>query len=396
MIKTKTKCLISVQGSISFIAAYIAYRWCEEKIWCNNSDVTLLIYDTCVPEENEIPFKNSLEEIASIAVFHKIIYVSSSESNMISKRRYSEAKEKLRKIIGEESFDYLFLCNNFVTFLTELIPNVYPKSIKVEYGDFFGIVGNNSVLEITYLDLLIHPIGFLKGYLKKQFYGHYHKSFPFDLAVLSMPLVGEANYLYNKILIVPDKLFVKDIFFKFSVKLYRLSNYCESLLGNSERECKLYLLSNFFNSGLCTLENEVNLYEEIILQTAFPGDRIILKNHPRGSNIVLIQLKLKLEVVFDVQIITDNHFNFIPIELWLDLLNRSQVFPIYSSSGISLKYLCSKQVTLTLNCERINKYIFFHKRQIVLQGNEMINVAINTLEYWDGKTPLWTKKGKNS
>lgn len=392
IIKTKTKCLIAVQGSLQFIAAYIAYRWCEEKIWCNKSEVTLLIYDTCVPEENEIPFKNSLEEIASIAAFHEIIYVSSSESNMISKRHYSESKEKLKKLIGEESFDYLFMSRDFGGFLTELIPNAYPKSLKVEYGDFFGIVGNSSVVELTYLDFLTDPIGFLKGYLKKHVYGHYHKSFPFDLSVLSMPLVGEANYLNNKTLIVPDKLFVKDVFFKFSAKLNTLSSYCETLLGNSERECKLYLLSNFSNSGFCTLENEVNLYEEIILQTALPGDRIILKNHPRGSNIVLTQLKLKLEVVFDVQIITDDQFNFIPIELWLDLLNKCQVFPIYSSSGISLKYLCSKQVTLTLNSERINKYVFFNKRQIVSQGNEMINVAINTLEYWDGKTPLWTKK----
>ena len=394
IITTETKCLIAVQGSIPFIAAYIAFRWCEEKIWFNKSEVTLLIYDTCVPEENEISFQNSLEEIASIATFHKIIYISSSESNIISKRRHSESKEKLKEFIGEEHFDYLFMSRDFGSFLTELIPNAYPKSLKVEYGDFFGIVGNSRALDLTYLDLLTHPIGFLKAYLKRHIYGHYHKSFPFDLSVLSMPLVGEENYLNNKTLIVPDKLFVKDVFFKFSSKLNKLSGYCETLLGNSERECKLYLLSNFSNSGFCTLENEVNLYEEIILQTALPGNRVILKNHPRGSNIVLTQLKLKLGVVFDVQIITDDEFNFLPIELWLDLLNKSQVFPIYSSSGISLKYLFSKQVTLTLNSDRINKYVFFNKRQIVSQGSEMINVAINTLEHWDGKTPLWTQKRK--
>jgi hypothetical protein len=38
------KSLIAVQGSTQFIA-YIAFRWCEGKIWSEESEVTLLVYE---------------------------------------------------------------------------------------------------------------------------------------------------------------------------------------------------------------------------------------------------------------------------------------------------------------------------------------------------------------
>jgi hypothetical protein len=209
----KKKSLIAVQGSTQFIAAYIAFRWCEEKIWFEESEVTLLVYETCVPVENEILFQNSIQEIAAIGNFKKIVFISQSEIQKISKQRYSKCITKLKTLINEEHFDYLYLVRNFGSFSTKLIPSAYPKALKIEYGDSFGLVGNEKEEELSYLDFLKRPILFSKSTVKKIIFRHFPKHFVFNLSVLTMPLVWDVNYLKDKNLIIPEKLFVKETAF---------------------------------------------------------------------------------------------------------------------------------------------------------------------------------------
>jgi hypothetical protein len=390
-LKKNKKSLIAVQGPTQFIAAYIAFRWCEEKIWFKESEVTLLVYDTCVPVENEILFQNSIQEIAAIGKFHKVIFISQLEIQNISKQLYSKCITDIKSLIGEEHFDYVYLARNFGSFSTKLIPSAYSKALKIEYGDSFGLVGNEKEEELSYLDFLKRPMCFLKSTAKKIIFGHFPKHFVFDLSVLTMPLVWDVNYLKDKNLIIPEKLFVNEIFSNISKQLTKLDLFCEELIANANGKCNVYLLSNLFNSGFCTLENEVKLYEEIILETALPGERLILKNHPRCSDEVLIQLKEKLNQFFDVVIVTDKQFSFIPIELWTVLLKSCKVFPIFSTSAISLQYLYSKQVSMTLDHQKIKKYVFFNKRQETIIGVDMCYKSIDVLENWDVKTPLWIK-----
>jgi len=386
----KKKGLICVQGSVQFIAGYIAYRWCEEKIWFEKNDITLLIYDTCVSVDNEILFKNTIKKIADIVNIQKIIFINQLDSRKLSKNCYVKSISKLRLIIGEESFDYLFLARDYGTFLTKLIPNAYPKSLKIEYGDSFGLVGNKKDIELSLLQIFKKPVSYLKGVLKKIVYSQYHKSFPFELSVLTMPLVWDTKYLRNKKLIIPDMKFVKKVFSQISNEMIQLNNYCTRFINNTDK-CNVYLLSNFHNSGFCTFENEIKLYEQIILETALIGQRIILKNHPRGSNKMLIQLKEKLDKNFEVQLVKDYRYRFIPIELWGIIMDKCEIFPIYSTSSISLKYLFSKSVVLTLDIEKINKYIYPDKREGISDGVNMMNIAIKKLKDWDFDSPLWTK-----
>jgi len=384
------KGLICVQGGVQFIAGYIAYRWCEEKIWFGKSKITLLIYDTCVPTEIEVLFQNTIKEIANIVNIHKIIFINEIDSNRISKNYYAKSISKFKCIIGEENFDYLFLALDYGTFLSKLIPNAYPKSLKIEYGDSFGLVGNKKNIAFSLLQIFRTPVIYLKVVLKKIVYRQYHKSFPFELSVLTMPLVWDPKYLSNKKLVIPDMKFVKNIVSQISNKMIQLNNYCEQLISNTNK-CNVYLLSNFYNSGFCTFENEIRLYEQIILETALIGQRVILKNHPRASNKMLNQLKERLDKKFEVKLVTDNRYKSIPIELWGVIMDKCEVFPIYSTSSISLKYLFSKSVVLTLDIEKINKYFYPDKREVLCDGVNMMNIAIKTLEKWDFDSPLWIK-----
>jgi hypothetical protein len=387
----KNNSLIAVQGPAQLIAALIAYKWCECNIFYEKSNVTLIVYDTGVPLENEVLFQNSINTIAGVNTFKHIIFISQQEMSKISKVFYSDGINMFKKLMNEQDYEYVYIARGFGSFGTKLILDAYSKSLKIEYGDSFGLVGNEKYIELSYLDFIKTPINYLKSKLKKVIYQHHHKNYIFDYTVLSIPLVWDLNYLKDKSLIIPEKLFVKNTFSEISSQLLGLHKYCEDLIANSEKKCNIYLLSNLYNSGFCSLEGEVDLYEEIILQNTSPGEIIILKNHPRGIDDVLIQLKDRLKDLYEVKVVSNKLYSFIPIELWTVLLRNSKVFPIFSSSAISLKYLFSKQVSLTFDYKKIKKYIFFNKIEEAIQSEIMCEKAINTLDFWDEKTPLWIK-----
>lgn len=388
----KINSLLAIQGPTQFIAAYVAFCWCNENVYKEKSDATLLIYDTSVSPENEFFFQDSIRKLAGTTNFREIIFIDEHEMSKISKVHYRDAIVRFKENINEEHFDYIYLARSFGSFGTKLISDVYSKSFKIEYGDSFGLVGNEKYIEMSYLDILKKPIISFKMILKRHIYQQYHKKTQFDLTVLSMPLIWDSKYLNNKTVIIPNKIFVKGKFSQISDLLLDLQNYCRELLVGTHEFCNLYLLSNFYNSGFCTLENEVNLYKEVILRTATLKQRIILKNHPRGSQEVLSRLKVELKDSFDVKIIDNADFSFMPIELWKELLNRCMVFPVFSSSSISLKYLYSTQVQLTLDSKTIKKFIYYNKIQEVATSEKMCKESIDILATWDEKHPIWIKE----
>src|SRR5215217_4204088 len=102
--KENKKSLIAVQGATEFIAGYIACLWCEEKIWFEKNDITLLIYDTCVPVENEMLFQKTIKEIASITNIQKIVFINQEDAREISKKHYARSVFSLKTLIGEGDF----------------------------------------------------------------------------------------------------------------------------------------------------------------------------------------------------------------------------------------------------------------------------------------------------
>lgn len=388
----KSKCLIAVQGPTQFLAAYIAFLWCEKLKETKSDEVTLLIYDTSVPASNENLFQDTIREISTAFKFCRIIFVSQVEMRYISKHHYTKCLSLIKSKIGESYFDYLFVARDFGSFGTKLIPNAYPSSFKVEYGDSFGLVGNEREEGSIKPDRAGNILPFLKSIVKKYIYQHFHKRFTYNLSVLSIPLLWDGNYLRNKSLLIPSLSFAKSVIYDLSARLPGLNEYCNQLIQNPKGESKVFLLSNFYNSGFSTLSNEIDLYEEIILENVSPNDKIILKNHPRGSNEVLIELKDKLIKDFKVEIIMDEKFRFVPIELWTVLNSNCHIFPIFSSSAISLTYFFSNQITLTLDSEKINKYIFPSKIAETINSEDMCFIASKRLLSWDNKSPLWIKK----
>ncbi len=392
ILKTENhSCLLAIQGTIQFVAGYISLLWYEKEILKNDSETVLLIYDTCTPQENESLLRDAINNLAAVRNWKSVIFIDAEEMRLISLNQYATCIKKLQNKIGKSSFENVFVQRDFGSFGTELILNAYSKSVHIEYGDSFGLVGNQSDTRVYFSDIWRSPLMYFKLFAKRIVFGYSPNRYTFKFSILSMPIDWSGTYLDDKNLIVPDIDFVKNIVFDLSKKLQDLTSYCKMLVCDISEESQLYLLSNFANSGFSSPENELKLYEDIVISTAKKGGTIFIKNHPRGSNAILDLLYKKLKMDYDVRIINDVTLSMYPIELWTLLIQKCKVYPIFSTCVISLAYFHNKKVVMPLNRKNIEKYIYKSKIVDTLQSESMCSEVIAKLNYWDGNCPLWKK-----
>lgn len=383
----KKKCLIAVQGPTEFITAFISFQWYEKEIAKELCNVVLLVYDTTMEESKESMVFDVIKKLATGREWDDIVFLNSSEMKALSHNRYSKSISLLRKKLSFKNFDTVLVSRNFGSFGTHIILDAYPNAFRIEYGDSFGMVGNSEVLRKSLSDFLKSPVKIIKTFLKKLIYNHFPREVELDQSILVMPLDWKGDFDEQK-LRIPNKDFVLKEFQKLSLGLTELNDFCHQLIDDVNGKCSLYLLSNFTNSNFSSFENEFELYKNIIRETAESGSTIILKNHPRSSEIMLDLLYKDLGDEYQVKII-NNQYSYYPIELWGGLIDRCSVYPVFSSSVISLKYFFSKRVFMSLDQFKINKYIDKNKIEEVIQSEKMSRQAIENLESWDEKSFLW-------
>jgi len=387
----RKKSLVAVQGTAQFIAAYISLLWFERSVSKRELNPVLLVYDTSIPEENESLISDTITRLSSLREWADVLFIGQKEMREISLNRKDVSKRKLISKLQDHEFENIFIARGFGSFGTQLVLDTYKNAVRIEYGDSFGFVGNENALKVTFYDFVKSPKNIAKLTLKKILYGHFFPRFSFDFSILTLPLDWSGDYLNDKNLVVPPKEFAVELLIGLSKQLPDLESYCNQLISGIAGECNLYMLSNFSNSRLSSQENEIELYEKIIRETAKIGTTIILKNHPRGSDSTLVRLKERLIETFEIRVIDRKEFILYPIELWVPLINKARVFPIFSSSIISLKYFFSKNVILSLDAEKIQTYIQRNKVQQITGGEIMYREAAINLDHWDGNSPLWKR-----
>lgn len=190
---------------------------------------------------------------------------------------------------------------------------------------------------------------------------------------------------------VPSQEFVKEVFVKLSGLLPDLLAYCEHFMANGTNH-QLYLLSNLANSGLTTFEKEVELYIKVIRETAVSGATILIKNHPRGSMMVIKAVFDAIKDDYDVQIADDRILALYPIELWSPILMNATIIPIYSNSSINIPYIYSKKVELSLTEETIRTFFFPDNIAYILKSTTIFSDINKKLADWDQRSVIWTKE----
>jgi hypothetical protein len=383
--------LLAVQGPLQFIAGLLAMEWYKKiKDSSEESKSVLLMYDFLAPETIEPELFEIITRMASVRVWHSVVFISSKDMGSIMKGSYSSSIRRLCDTIGEYDFDEIYLARDFCGHGSPLIINAYRNAKKIIYGDSLGVVGNEAgINSFNWHSPATSLLSVCKRLLRERLYGAPDR-LQFNAAVLTLPIVCSNGYLDDVPLFIPRIDFVVSTIQSVYQKLSNLSDYCDSLIRLAgESNCLLFLLSNLNRSGLMTKEKEIALYVEIINETAVKGSSIFLKAHPRDSGEVLDAIVDRLHANFKIIAIDDARVSRIPIELWAGLIESCRVIPIFSSSAITLKYIYRKSVWLPLNEELVRRYFFKDKISYILESNHWISKSIENLEIWDGRSLLF-------
>lgn len=381
------KCLLAVQGPLQFLAGLIAMEW----YWQVNhksadAETALLLYDFLCPPDQEQLLVDTIMRLTEVRKWDKTLFISGQEMRKISRQNCSQSVKDLRKMIGLDGFDEIYIARDYCGFGSSLILNSYKQAARITYGDSFGLVGNEAEFELRWWDLR-SALPNAKTLLRGLLYGKPVR-LGFDAAVLSLPIDWSGSYLEDIPLLVPRREHVLNIIERVCSRLPDLTNYCDSLL-EGESNSYLFLLSNLSASGTMSRENEVTLYIDVVRQIAPKGSSIILKDHPRSGPYVLNSVISSIKADYRIKVIDDVHLSRIPVELWTPLISSCSVVPIYSTSAININYFYDKDVILPLDDARIKKYFFHDKIAAITKGHRAIFESVNNLKKWDGNSPLW-------
>jgi hypothetical protein len=383
------KRLLAVQGPIQFIAGHIAMEWYSHvKHDAEPSNTVLLMYDFLMPENMEPEFVGVIKRLAAPFKWNSIVFISSAGMAEIMKGSYSKRIEKLHDAVGETLFDELIIGRDFCGDGSPLVVNAFPMATRIIYGDAFGIVGNESITDhFDWRTPLRSLASRCKAALLDLIHGK-HKKYPFDAAVLTLPLDWSGTYLDSLELMVPSRGFVVNEIKEMSAAIPELSIYADALADHGGNNY-LFLLSNLSASGYLSAESEADLYIEIITQSAPRGATVLLKAHPRSPKLVLNKVAERIGNDFKTVVIDNAELASYPIELWTTLLERCEVVPVFSASAYQIKYIHGKEVILTLDEDRINRFIFPDRRHVFSKGHQSIVSCVKNIDEWDGNSPLW-------
>jgi hypothetical protein len=138
------------------------------------------------------------------------------------------------------------------------------------------------------------------------------------------------------------------------------------------------------------LRDEISMYVNMVKYTCDKKTTIIIKGHPRSLNIqkvIMIKSSLESEGYKEI-LILPNKFQYMPIELICYIFKPNKVIST-STSLLILKYLYGINGIFCLNKLSSN----YFKTEYNLTLYKIVESAMENLESWDNKTPLFTYSG---
>lgn len=396
----KRNIIIGVQGTAQLLSAITAVQYRERQFSNYENRYILVVYDL-FSRERDPDFVNSIFKLSSIWNFDRKIFLDDIAIKKITRSFCSKVKKfnLLHEIVGLSKVDEIYLCRNYIGFGSSFILNSYPEAMRITYGDGYGTVSkqkffeNFSYQQIGFLQNLIH--GLKRNFKRKLFdsLGWSFKTLEFDLALLAIAVDYCGGYLKS----IPHEFIplsvLEDVLDRArTIIKHEYSHYVESKI-NSERVDLLLLPSTLTESGYTSEEKEIELYLSGILPYLSEGDAIAIKAHPRSSSNVLKGLESKLlQLGFKVYVLSEQEFNFVPIELSISLINPKVAVSFGSSSPIvmslfdDIQQICIHSEKLLIDC------IFPGSVESMIDYQTILTESLESIKGgWFGGKVLWTR-----
>lgn len=362
--------VVGCQGSIQFITAVNVLRHEQSKGARRNF---LLIYELHAPNGQDEDFFRFIKKMAEQAVvpFEKIIYITPDMVKDLSELFVQQGVHPLTKrmlnILGVNEVDEIYLSTNWQS-VNKLLLNCFERSHKVCYGDSIGLhipeyyFSDQDLMSWIRQSAIVNFFRQIRRSLKfpgrRPVFGglrkiNFDRGYYLTTGLVNKKPAWSCHYTRRSILV--------DTFQKYT-DLFSFEGLND--LANGNRTTAILMTTNFSEARRMTLENELEAYLQFI-QTHLPANSsLIIKPHPRDSKTKLDQLKkILLENSYQVRILDDINYYFVPFELFL--LKIRTTYPqrlqhlhyvTFSSACLSIKLLFGEDPHVGMGPDLVKKY----------------------------------------
>lgn len=356
------KRIITCQGSIQLVTALsvLNYREKEQQGLNIEYDNYLIIYDLYTPPGQIEQFADFIKKMAqSFHQWKAISYINPQQIDAIYNKLDSSSPGKIydmvHQLVGTKSADEIYLCRNW-QFGNQLLINTYKSAETICYGDSIGIYFSSNASGLFAAST--PPQLNFGSYIKKKIQAVISKvkeklqlktslkTINFDIGYFVLPdILGESPPMKN---ITLDKSQLLETFEKFR-RLLDI-NYIQQFQEKIENfPVSILLTSNFSEAGRMSEEDEITAYRQFLLDRHIePNTILVIKPHPRDSNIKIQRLQSTLADLFsDILVLSEPHLFFLPFEILFaqvflqsDMTVRNNIRVLtFSSACLSLKLL---------------------------------------------------------
>ena len=352
----KKKVLLCVQGTCQYMAALVAVLY-NQKIDGKERDLYACFYDLSIDDTVAIDIYSQMDEINKSFNLIKTYFFSNEMIHSLSLKLRNKSKNMVKEIIGVYDFDEIYLAN-LGNYSNRLFANAYINASHIQYGDSFGIIGNEDYKHKTN-DMVYR----LKEVVKNVLFDFNKKSASFSKHILILPV--SLNGAKNKVkqLIIPEVDFVRSVIKRFDISDYNIAEYGTYCL---------LLTSNLAQSGYISELQEKQFYKNII--DTIPKDiNIVVKLHPR------VDKKSYLDILGNSNVILfESENDRLPVESMYSLItNASFIVPVFSSAKQNLKYFFNSEIKYDL-CDNDIRMLF--NKEYVKRALEAIKVSTEICE----------------
>ena len=378
-----SKILLAVQSPVSLLASYLAATHLKQSSF-NAVAVEVLAFDIANSSQESQKVLSVLEDISNILGITRIVFLDKEQSIKIHRSLCWRTKIKLveERLAGLD-FEHVFILRNHSNNTSELLAKLFDSSVLVEYGDSFGIIGEEAWMST--MDQPRTALGRFKKILNKASTVLEPPVNTPLRSILTLPVDVSGSGNFGKTVNFADIETAKELLIFVGQRLMGLQQYQKEVITEAGKDFCVFLLSNLSASGYCSIESEIELYEMAITRAA-PRGTIILKTHPRASMHVVDRLSDRLSNRYRVHILKSEYLKY-PVELWGDFLSKGTVYPLFSTTAISLSFLTSVNVRLVLTDGMLNK-AFSGKNAEHLIAIEQINRHVLARK-WDQTSFLY-------
>ena len=332
-------------------------------------DINIVAIVTPLSKGNQKTVYDICKKIPQIKYMHTI---TCEKINELEELEYRDWHIHFQKNIPQVEYQALVYSHDINNHLINILNQLYRNIEPISYGDAYGIYFNKQ--------FFFENIG-IKYEKPKKFKHILQQKF---CSILPTDM-GDA---IDKQPIIVKKECFKDVLMKISPK--NLQKYEEKLLSNYANKTKALLMTeNLAEGGVISHDKEIQVYIDFIEKYVPKNSVIFVKSHPHEIHDRARDIKKRMKKYYKIVKI-ENRYNFYPMEIFANFIDKMDIIICNGSPIITFKYLYNKDViNPRLDPHYSNSYHFTTNLDQAI--DKATKETLKLIDNWDGKTVIYKR-----